>query len=102
MEYIEYGNLTDYIKQQGANARMVDAEVITSQILRGLVELHNRNISHRDLNPQVSTIRVTSLINTNSVVEYFDRVSLADMGEDIGSWGSKNQSGINHTRCGWY
>lgn len=82
MEYIEYGNLADYITEQfrGANGRMMEAEAITTQILQGLVELHNREICHRDLKPQVSTIEAPSVKHTDSSVEYLDRVSLADMG----------------------
>lgn len=52
MEYIEYGNLSEYIHQYGAHAK-ADAREITSQLLEGLVVLHEREICHRDLKPQV-------------------------------------------------
>lgn len=50
MEYIEHGHLGKYI----AEYQKVDAKEITSQILEGLVVLHEREICHRDLKPQVS------------------------------------------------
>lgn len=50
MEYIEYGHLGAYIAEYKTK---VDTKEITSQILEGLVVLHEREICHRDLKPQV-------------------------------------------------
>lgn len=50
MEYIEHGHLGNYIAEYQKN---VDTKEITSQILEGLVVLHEREICHRDLKPQV-------------------------------------------------
>lgn len=50
MEYIEHGDLSQYIK---ADMAKTEVREITSQILRGLVVLHGRGICHRDLKPQV-------------------------------------------------
>lgn len=50
MEYIQHGDLGKYIAEYKTK---VDAKQITSQILEGLVVLHERAICHRDLKPQV-------------------------------------------------
>lgn len=51
MEYIEHGDLNQFIKSGGVT--MGDAQEITTQILDGLVVLHAEGICHRDLKPQV-------------------------------------------------
>lgn len=50
MEYIQHGDLGQYIAMGQSKA---DPREITSQILEGLVVLHEREICHRDLKPQV-------------------------------------------------
>lgn len=52
MEFIEYGDLGQYIKENRLEAKAL-AKDIASQILEGLVVLHARGICHRDLKPQV-------------------------------------------------
>lgn len=52
MEYIEHGDLAHYIKEYGTLAKLY-SKSIASQILEGLVVLHERAICHRDLKPQV-------------------------------------------------
>lgn len=54
MEYIEHGDLGKYIADYPVKARSETKE-IASQILEGLVVLHEREICHRDLKPQVCT-----------------------------------------------
>lgn len=54
MEYIEHGDLGQYIKADPTRAKEV-AHVIASQILEGLVVLHKRDICHRDMKPQVTS-----------------------------------------------
>lgn len=50
-EYIEHGNLGDYIK--GSSTIRSEAPEITRQILEGLALLHEKAICHRDLKPEV-------------------------------------------------
>lgn len=50
MEYVEYGDLSQYIRDQSARP---EAREITSQLLEGITVLHERHICHRDLKPQV-------------------------------------------------
>lgn len=52
MEYVQYGDLGRYIVEHRAQAK-TQVKQITSQILKGLVELHERDICHRNLKPQV-------------------------------------------------
>lgn len=61
MEYIEHGDLCNYIKADKQKA-MLEAADITSQILAGLVVLHERDICHRDLKPQVGQQLIHSRI----------------------------------------
>lgn len=49
MEYIKYGDLSNYITDD----TRADAKEITTQILEGLVVLHAEGICHRDLKLQV-------------------------------------------------
>lgn len=59
MEYIPNGDLGRYIKENRAKAK-ADGRAITEQILRGLVVLHERDICHRDLKPQVTYHSIVS------------------------------------------
>lgn len=52
MEYIAHGDLGQYIKNNRGTA-MSNVKEITTQILRGLVILHEKGIRHRDLKSQV-------------------------------------------------
>ncbi|KAL0635172.1 hypothetical protein Q9L58_005897 [Maublancomyces gigas] len=51
MEYIEHGDLGRYITDHTAEARS-QVQLISMQVLEGLVVLHGREISHRDLKPE--------------------------------------------------
>lgn len=53
MEYIAHGDLQQYLEEHGPQAA-AEAKQITSQILEGLVVLHEREICHRDLKPKVN------------------------------------------------
>lgn len=50
MEYIEHGDLSQYLKTPGSRS---NAREITRQLLEGLAVLHEKKICHRDLKPQV-------------------------------------------------
>lgn len=52
MEYAEHGDLAHYLDNHAETA-LVEAKDITRQILNGLVVMHQREICHRDLKPQV-------------------------------------------------
>lgn len=52
MEYVERGNLAQYVEAYGSKAK-TEVRKITSQILEALVVLHERDVCHRDLKPQV-------------------------------------------------
>lgn len=52
MEYIEEGDLSEYIQDHKQKAR-AQAKEIASQVLEGLAVMHARGICHRDLKPQV-------------------------------------------------
>lgn len=83
MEYIEYGDLSQYISQHAEEAKM-GARAIITQILEGLVVLHEREICHRDLKPQVCSAlhRILLMSCANESVEHPHRVTLPDMGQD--------------------
>lgn len=66
MEYIEHGDLGKYIAEYKTK---VEAREITSQILEGLVILHERQICHRDLKPQVRRLRIRSPLSTDALIE---------------------------------
>jgi serine/threonine protein kinase len=52
MEYIENGDLSQYLKESPKRVK-AEARNIVRQILEGLVVMHDQNICHRDLKPQV-------------------------------------------------
>lgn len=83
MEYIEHGDLAQYIATHGDQAKR-DAREITSQVLEGLAVLHERRICHRDLKPQVCYGVLLVGRRVVDDVEYPPRGTLADLGEDHG------------------
>lgn len=52
MEFAEHGDLDQYMRRDRGKAAVFVKE-ITLQILNALVVLHEREICHRDLKPQV-------------------------------------------------
>lgn len=52
MEYIQHGDLGQYLKRYGPTAQL-EAGEITKQLLKGLIFMHEQQICHRDLKPKV-------------------------------------------------
>lgn len=52
MEYVQYGDLGQYVTQHWAEAK-TEVKWIIVQILEGLGVLHERDICHRNMKPQV-------------------------------------------------
>lgn len=59
-----HGDLGQYMKEYGPKGK-TEAEEITRQILKGLVILHEREICHRDLKPQVRSLFEITKYHTN-------------------------------------
>lgn len=53
MEYLELGDLLDYLDERPALPE-VQAQAITFQILDGLKMMHENEFTHRDLKPRAS------------------------------------------------
>ena len=53
MEYLEWGDLRNYI---GFGWDEGDAAIVAHQLFAGVQYLHENQITHRDLKPAVSTI----------------------------------------------
>lgn len=68
MEYIEYGDLGQFIKEYGAHAK-ANVKVIAVQLLEGLVVLHGRGICHRDLKPQVRRLSMLQVPKSSCLLE---------------------------------
>lgn len=86
MEFIEHGHLGKYIAE---NQSKVDIKEITSQILEGLVVLHEQKICHRDLKPQVilfCTIQINPPTDKRISTEHPHRLLVADLGKDHRLW----------------
>ena len=50
MEYISMGNLRNYLEDERSES---EAKVVTQQLLKGLVVIHQERFAHRDLKPEV-------------------------------------------------
>lgn len=84
MEYIEHGDLAQYIDKHHPQA-VAEVKEITKQILNGLVVMHSRGICHRDLKPQVRSRYPPPPLPTNhtdSPGEYSSQVYLTYLGEN--------------------
>lgn len=70
MEYMEYGDLGQYLKRFGMQNE-TNAKEITQQILEGLVVLHKSYICHRDLKPEVWLLKETLLMSRFDILKKF-------------------------------
>lgn len=91
MEYIAHGDLAQYIKNHGPKAA-TEVQDITAQILKGLVVLHEREICHRDLKPQVSP-QSKQPTGLTVAIEYPHRVTLTNLGQNHRFWYLKAGTG---------
>lgn len=83
-EYIAHGDLYQYMTSNVEKVKK-EAKVITPQILAGLVVLHQREICHRDLKPQVDRDYFPRQVDyTNGTLEHPDCLSLADIDQNHG------------------
>lgn len=65
MEYIEHGDLSQYL---GNSSIKKDAKDITRQLLQGLAILHEQSICHRDLKPQVCRYHSSCPLLSSSIL----------------------------------
>jgi serine/threonine protein kinase len=56
MEYLELGDLQDYLRGKHKPLPEFEARGIMSQILEGLDLMHDNGFAHRDLKPNVSPL----------------------------------------------
>ncbi|KAH8150173.1 uncharacterized protein LAJ45_05859 [Morchella importuna] len=61
MEYMRHGDLSQYLKKAGPSARP-QAKAIVSQVLKGLIALHDQNICHRDIKSKNILVAYTNPI----------------------------------------
>jgi serine/threonine protein kinase len=55
MEYLQYGNLRDYLSY-AQTVNEADVAELGFQILQGLVFMHENSFIHRDLKPEVCSV----------------------------------------------
>jgi serine/threonine protein kinase len=56
MEYLELGDLHDYLLNKDQPLPELEARCIMFQILEGLDFMHDNGFAHRDLKPRVSRL----------------------------------------------
>lgn len=76
-----HGDLSSYMTNHPVEAR-TQAQQISIQVLEGLVVLHEREICHRDLKPQVKSPTPTTTHPADSYVECTDGVPFPAVGQD--------------------
>jgi serine/threonine protein kinase len=54
MEYCPHGDLKNYLSQSGGRLPESEVKVITSQVLAGIMMMHQAGFAHRDIKPGVS------------------------------------------------
>lgn len=103
MEYIEHGDLGQYIRDNPTQAKR-EVQVIGSQVLEGLVVLHAREICHRDMKPQVThpVDPFPSITDGSPLAEHPDCVGRTDVGKNIRFWGLQARSRHRITNLLWH
>lgn len=105
MEYMKYGDLTQYFNGAGTGrCSDMTAKDITGQHLQGLATLHELNIAHRNIQPHVRTAHPFPLLY-HSLLTIIQNVLVASPNPiwvKIADFGESNRTRDNllHTRIG--
>ncbi|KAG8800471.1 hypothetical protein FRC17_006862, partial [Serendipita sp. 399] len=91
LEYVEGGELFDYLCSRGSRLHVVEAVSIIKQVLAGVYYCHSFNICHRDLKPE--NILLTTPTNGSDQTK---RIKIADFGMSA----IDSLNGLLRTSCG--
>jgi len=94
LEYVQGGELFDYLCSRGSRLPLLEAVSIIKQVLAGVDYCHRFNICHRDLKPE--NILLTTDSDPSSSDSQLKRVKIADFG--MSTLDSLN--GLLRTSCG--
>jgi serine/threonine-protein kinase HSL1 (negative regulator of Swe1 kinase) len=94
LEYVQGGELFDYLCSRGSRLPLLEAVSIIKQVLAGVNYCHRFNICHRDLKPE--NILLTTDSDSSSSDSQLKRVKIADFG--MSTLDSLN--GLLRTSCG--
>jgi serine/threonine protein kinase len=94
LEYVQGGELFDYLCSRGSRLPLLEAVSIIKQVLAGVDYCHRFNICHRDLKPE--NILLTTDSDSSSSDTQLKRVKIADFG--MSTLDSLN--GLLRTSCG--
>src|ERR1700761_8301138 len=78
LEYVQGGELFDYLCSRGSRLPLLEAVSIIKQVLAGVDYCHRFNICHRDLKPE-NILLTSDSGSTNSTTEV-KQVKIADFG----------------------
>ena len=70
MEYLKYGTLRDWIKQNKNNISEEEASIIIKKILSAIDYLHQNQICHRDLKPQNIMFSKENDLNSIKIIDF--------------------------------
>ncbi|KAG8761113.1 hypothetical protein FRC14_006819 [Serendipita sp. 396] len=90
LEYVEGGELFDYLCSRGSRLHIVEAISIIKQVLSGVHYCHTFNICHRDLKPE------NILLTSSTGADQSKRVKIADFGMSA----IDSLNGLLRTSCG--
>lgn len=98
MEYIQDGDLGQYLKQSGCYSSYNTSE-FTWQLHKELETLHQMNICHRDLKPPVCSLCSAAQITTRAynLTDHPHCLSSTHLGQDCRLWGLETH-GRNRAR----
>ena len=70
MEYLKYGTLKDWIKQNKNNISEEEASIIIKKVLSAIDYLHQNQICHRDLKPQNIMFSKENDLNSIKIIDF--------------------------------